>query len=106
MATGKTLLKGNNQLVASQQFCCDTMIAATAKKQITIFGQWQESRGASGGGFCTSCCVAVSNGSVLWRSGETAIKKRSANVNNGSGEFGLLHHLNFSKGHYDKLVDA
>jgi len=27
-------------------------------------------------------------------------------VNNGSGEFGLLHHLNFSKGHYDKLVDA
>jgi len=27
-------------------------------------------------------------------------------VSNGSGEFGLLHHLNFSKGHYNMLVDA
>jgi len=27
-------------------------------------------------------------------------------VNNGNGEFGMLHHLNFSKGHYDMLVDA
>jgi len=32
-------LKGNNQLVASQQFAVIAMIAATAKQQITISGQ-------------------------------------------------------------------
>jgi len=35
-------LNGNNQLVALQQFCCQTMIAATAKKQwaMAIECQW------------------------------------------------------------------
>jgi len=110
MATGKTLLEGNNQLVASQQFFSNTIIAATANKQITISGRWQQSCGASGSGFCTSCCVAVSNRSILWCSGEMAIKKwqclQGWFVSNGSGEFGLLHHLNFSKGHYDMLADV
>jgi len=67
MASGKTSkLIGNNQLAASQQFAAIAMIAATAKQQITTSGQWQQSRGASGGVFFyTSSCVAVSNGSVL-----------------------------------------
>jgi len=81
------------------------MIATTAKKQLTISGQWQQSRDASGGGFCTSCMYRSEQWlSLVAQWGDSNQKERWQCLqgwfvigNNGSDEFGLLHHLSISQ---------